>query len=139
MVDNIRYYLAGPMSGIKSYNFPAFIEASETLRTKGYTIISPAELYDEETRERCLKSIDGNDYTEHNTWGDCLSRDVKIVSDGIDGVVFLPGWEKSRGAKLEAFVALLCEKKHFALYCGSGNLLRVTEIYVRSGIIENMP
>jgi len=125
------------MSNYPQFNFPAFMEAANILRSKGYTIISPAELDDDETRERCLASATGVDYTATNTWGDCLSRDVKLVSDGVDGIIFLPNWEKSRGARLEAFVALLCDKKHYALYWNE-DIVEVSAEWVSHMIQENM-
>ena len=39
----MRLYLAGPMSGIKDFNFPAFNEAAEHLRKLGYEVFNPAE------------------------------------------------------------------------------------------------
>jgi hypothetical protein len=61
-----------------------------------------------------LASPDGNlssyEYQTDLTWGDLLARDVKIVADQVGSVVVLPGWENSRGARLEVFVARLCRK-----------------------------
>jgi hypothetical protein len=106
------YYLAGPMSGYPRFNIPAFDEASAKLRAAGYHIISPAELDDPVTREMAWNSPDGatlNDtHPNGESWGDFLARDVKIVADKVTGIIVLPGWEESRGARLEMMVALLC-------------------------------
>ena len=99
------YYLAGPMSGIKSLNFPLFFSAAEDLRKAGYDIVSPAEMDDEQTVKDALKSEGEN--TGDGTWGDFLSRDVKIIADSVDGIIFLPNWHRSNGARLEAYVALV--------------------------------
>lgn len=112
------YYLAGPMSGIPQFNIPLFDQVSGKLRGMGYTIISPAELDDPVTRKAALASPDGapgSGSTNGETWGDFLSRDVKLVADKITGIIFLPDWTKSRGAKLEAFVGLLTGKQ-FAIW-----------------------
>jgi hypothetical protein len=104
-----RVYLAGPMTGIPQFNFPAFDAAAEELRGLGYDVVSPAELDSEETREAALASADGapgSGSTTDETWGDFLARDVKLIADGgIEGVVVLPGWQRSRGARLETFIA----------------------------------
>jgi len=114
-----KLYLAGPMTGIPQFNYPAFIEAAEDLRAKGYDIVSPAELDDPETRKAAMAAPDGAVGTgsaNGETWGDFLARDVKIVADEVDGIVFLPGWAFSRGARLEAFVAVLANKTNFYNY-----------------------
>lgn len=123
-------YLAGPMSGIPQFNFPLFNAAAHQLRNDGWRVINPAETDPEAVRTVALASKDGsydaNGKVGPETWGDILSRDVKMLADGaldglvdvetpngaeeheertpIDGIALLPGWEKSRGARLESFV-----------------------------------
>ena len=107
----MKYYLAGPMTGIPQFNYPAFDEAAKFLRASEYDVVSPAELDDPETRRMAMSSPDGalgSGCVNDETWGDFLSRDVKLIADECKGVIVLPGWEKSRGARLEVFVALLC-------------------------------
>jgi hypothetical protein len=112
-----RYYLAGRMSGIDQSNFPAFYSAAADLRGRGYDIVSPAELDDSEIVARALANEPSG-----KSWGDFLARDVKIVSDQVQGIIFLEEWYRSKGAKLEAFVGILCGHT-FLLYMGPGNLL----------------
>jgi hypothetical protein len=114
----VRYYLAGRMSGIPAFNFPAFYAAAADLRSRGYEIISPAELDDQEDKGVAMASKDGDPGHASKPWSHFLARDVIIVSDQVDGIMFLSDdWYLSKGAKLEAFVALLT-KKQFLQYNG---------------------
>ena len=108
----MKLYLAGPMTGIPQFNFPAFDEAASNLRMvlggDGVDVVSPAEIDDPATRAAALASKDGapgSGTTSGETWGDFLSRDVKLVADEVDAIMVLPGWEDSKGARLEVFVA----------------------------------
>jgi hypothetical protein len=106
----IKIYLAGPMSGLPQFNFPAFFAAADQLRAAGFYVVSPAEIDTSEDKDAALASPDGDMRTidSKKTWGDFLARDVKLLADtGIQGIVFLPNWQTSKGAKLEAFVGLL--------------------------------
>ena len=125
------WYLAGPMTGYPQFNFPAFMDATSALRVNGFSIISPAELDSDEDTRAALSSLDGavGSGTLHadgitKTWGDFLARDVKLIADDVTGVILLDGWEKSRGARLEAFVGLLCGHD-FARYVPGGNIERM--------------
>lgn len=105
----MRLYTAGPMTGRPQFNYPAFIAMAASLRAAGYEVVSPAELDDPDDKAAALASPDGHmlNYTgqTRKTWGDFLARDVKLLADdGIEGIVVLPGWESSRGARLETFV-----------------------------------
>jgi hypothetical protein len=120
-----RYYLAGPMSGYPQFNFPLFHEVASKLRMQGYTIVSPAELDSPAVQAAAGKSADGaldkDGKIAGETWGDILAKDVKLVADGIDGIIFLPNWEASRGANLEATVGLLVNKRPFEFLQWDGN------------------
>lgn len=110
-----KLYTAGPMTGIPKFNFPAFLAAAEDLRKRGYEIISPAEMDLKDVGTSALASPDGKltkdgKTTDGYTFGDFLARDVKIIADQVDGVVCLPGWDSSKGARLEVFVALISGK-----------------------------
>jgi hypothetical protein len=116
----MKWYLAGPMSGIPQFNFPAFIDAAVALRARGYEIVSPAELDSSEVQVAAMASptgeLDAEAKIAGETWGQILARDVQIVSDEVQGIIFLPNWQKSRGARLEAFVGLLCGHQFSEFY-----------------------
>lgn len=132
-----KWYLAGPMSGLPKYNIPVFDAAAAELREQGFDIVSPAELDDPEFRAACLRSRTGRRLPRRGTtWGELLARDILLVSDeGLKGIILLPGWSTSRGARLEAFVGLLCEKE-FRCY---RTQQPVSAASVRGQLRRNMP
>jgi len=105
------------MTGYPQFNFPLFHKAAAELRAEGLEVHSPAEADSLAVQTAAMASKDGtldaNGKIAGETWGDILAKDVKVVADHVQGIVFLPGWEKSRGARLEAFVGLLCGHKFF--------------------------
>lgn len=108
-----RLYVAGPMTYMPQFNFPAFDAAAERLEARGYPPILPADMNEAEVRKAAMASPDGapgSGAPDGRTWGDFLKEDVKLVADLVDGVAVLEGWERSRGARLETFCAALCDK-----------------------------
>jgi len=107
-----KWYLTGPMSGMPQLNIPVFDYATKVLRMQGWDVISPAEMDSDKYRAEALQLPAGaSPPTCDGTWGDILARDVKIVADQVEGLILLPHWQGSRGARLEVFVALLCQKQ----------------------------
>ncbi len=96
-------YLAGPMTGIKDYNFPAFDAGKKVLEDLGYNVISPADM----DRAHGIDENRGPISAEVMT--DIIKRDVAAILslDGKRGdiVVLLPGWENSKGAMAERLLA----------------------------------
>jgi len=123
----MHIYVAGPMTGIPQFNFPAFDAMAQSLRDAGFTVSSPAEMDDPTTRAAAMASPDGapgSGSANGETWGDFLARDVKLLSDGgIDAIVVLPNWTRSRGARLETFVAAAMNGK--TIYTFDGELTPV--------------
>ena len=134
------WYLAGPMTGYAHFNYPSFIEAAESLRAKYFEVVTPVELdMLDDTFDKAMASVNG-DLLESDivseTWGTMLARDVKIITDDCRGVIFLPGWEGSRGARLEGFVAVL-NSHDFARYVGGGAIERMSPQMVLTKITRH--
>lgn len=81
-------YLAGKMSGVPEWNFPAFNAKAEHLRELGWHVENPAD----------------NGLTEGYRWQDYM-REALAQLVKCDYIYLLAGWETSRGAQLELHVA----------------------------------
>lgn len=82
-------YLSGPMSGLPLLNVPAFAEAAGQLRARGVTVISPPELV-----------------PEPRPYWWCILVDLWHLRRA-EMLIQLPGWRRSRGARIEACAAIL--------------------------------
>lgn len=87
-VRRSRVYLAGPMTGIVDYNFPAFNAEAERLRAQGSHVENPAD----------------HGVVEGAAWADYLHYDIGRLAT-CECIHLLPGWTRSRGAKLEVSIA----------------------------------
>jgi hypothetical protein len=86
-------YVAGPMTGIPDFNYPAFNAAARMLSGFGYSVLNPVDA--EEKNPTPGQPQDWDWYMRHA---------LRMVLDS-DGIALLPGWESSRGATLEVHVA----------------------------------
>jgi hypothetical protein len=84
-----RVYISGPMTGMPEDNFPAFEEAAKRWRSWGWDVSNPAENFGGR-RDLARASY--------------MRADMMMLAT-CDAIAMLPGWEKSRGAKAEYYMA----------------------------------
>lgn len=84
-----RIYLSGPMSGLPDHNYPAFNEVEKVLTSYGWEVVNPASNF--------------NGATDRHR-ADYMRLDFTHVLS-VDTLFVLPGWEKSRGARVEVLMA----------------------------------
>lgn len=81
---DVCWYVSGPMTGMPGLNFDLFNQTTAEMRAAGYTVVNPAEINPDPKAD----------------WKDCMRADIRALMD-CRGIVLLPGWENSRGARLE--------------------------------------
>ena len=79
-----KVYLAGAMSGLPEFNYPAFNAEAARIRALGYDVENPAE----NTPPPC------------GTWQGWMRISLRQMLT-CDTVAMLPGWGKSKGALIE--------------------------------------
>lgn len=89
-----RLYLSGPMSGLKNFNHETFNLNAAFLRESGWSVFSPAEMDLE-------LGIDLTGPVTEDQYQALMRNDYRALTE-CSAIAFLPGWEKSRGAKLES-------------------------------------
>jgi len=78
-------YLAGPMSGLPKFNYPAFNAAQAAWEEQGWGVLNPTRRFEGRT------DLPYEVYINHSL------MDISVC----DAIAVLPGWEKSTGASLE--------------------------------------
>ncbi|MEE9125379.1 MAG: DUF4406 domain-containing protein [candidate division NC10 bacterium] len=105
---SLRLYLAGPMTGIPQYNFPAFDQAAAVLRDIGYDVVNPTETDPEDVQDLARASTNGDPTTDGISHLEPLEvtavRNVHEVV-GCDAVALLNGWHRSPGTRHEVETA----------------------------------
>lgn len=81
-------YIAGPMSGLIDFNFPAFHSTAKRLRADGHSVVNPAEVVAETDQ----------------SWDYYMRKDIPELLK-CDSIYLLRGWTGSKGARLEKIIA----------------------------------
>lgn len=83
------YYIAGPMTGYPDFNHPAFFAKEKeilAINDSGVVVLNPAKIANGDTSKEY----------------DFYIRESLNLLQKANAIIFLEGWEKSRGARLEA-------------------------------------
>jgi hypothetical protein len=108
------------MRNLPAFNFPLFDEVAGALRSLGFTIISPAD-HDRQVIEELYPGTKPEDFTGYATgdfarYFDSVTRGGEFSLENMlgwdfariiesNGIIMLPGWERSTGATHERYVA----------------------------------
>lgn len=84
----MKFYLAGPMTGLKDLNHPLFVNETARLRALGYSVVNPVEINPDKNAK----------------WADCMRADIAQLIT-CEAVACLPDWTSSKGAVLEVQIA----------------------------------
>lgn len=104
----MKIYLAGPMSGKKDFNFPAFMAAAEKLRAEGHEVFNPAE-----EDLRVYGSLENTKLKAN--YRDCLRLDLNWILDHAEAIALLPGWQASAGVRIELALSQVLKLKEIYL------------------------
>ena len=101
-----RIYIAGPMRGIRHFNFEAFDAAKQALEEDGFEVVSPADLDREEHfhPENLPDDYDWSTVPDDFSLSDAIDRDVSAIKT-CSHIYMLKGWEASKGATAEKSLA----------------------------------
>lgn len=102
----MNVYLAGPMSGVPEFNFPAFLAKAAELRGKGYNVFCPAERDLERDRIKGTTTVNATGNVEEAlangfSLREAMKDDLDWICEYADGIYMMKGWERSSGAKTE--------------------------------------
>lgn len=117
----IKVYISGPMRGVPQFGFPMFDRARDWLTKMGYTVFSPAD----NDRETYPGIEDWPGFAEgqlapgfHFDLHKAMAWDLARCAE-VDALVLLPGWQQSKGAAHEVYVARVCGKRLYEFHPGA--------------------
>jgi hypothetical protein len=102
----MRTYLSGPITGNSTYR-DDFARAEKIVAERGEEPVNPLHVPAACNDSSCLERggpADEHDGGTLHSW-ECYLRGDLAALMTCDKVALLPGWEKSKGATLEQFVA----------------------------------
>lgn len=143
----MKIYVAGPMSGYQYYNFYAFSNAALDLTRVGNDVQTPFDTNSRVWQKHYGRNFDP--FVDTCDYGDpkldeMWAENVAAIA-WAEGIALLPGWLKSKGARLEVATGSLLHKKFFeydpkaAASDEDGNLLVPVQLLVNVDVVRGSP
>lgn len=144
----MNIYLAGPMTGIEHYNFPAFHTAADALRGLGHTVFSPAEHDAASGFDAVAVNSDGQDAESHGfSLRKALKADLSWICDNADAIALLPNYDNSKGVAAELALADALklpvgywhdfDENGPVKYVASGHIRKGDRVQIKTNVIES--
>lgn len=89
--NTMKIYLAGPMSYLPQYNYPAFDKAARKLRAAGHTVFNPADNDREKGYAKMIEENGGK--VSPGLKRRIIQDDLLWIINEADAIAFLPGWD----------------------------------------------
>lgn len=110
-----RIYVSGKMSDLPDFNFDKFEKAERQLLDKGYSVVNPHKIPENQV--------------EGMSWGQYMVNDLRYILQ-CDAIAVLDDWTTSPGAQLEMLFAQREGKKIYLI----NNLGDLEEFYYKLSI-----
>lgn len=94
----MKIYISTPITGIDEVTIKRRIQqAKKAIQECKHEPVSPLDICTE----------------ENLTYGQCMGKDIEVIIDYCDAVLFTDGYKCSQGCMIELYVAGVCRKKTF--------------------------
>lgn len=91
-------YIAGPMQGVRNFNYPHFDEVASALRLGGWRVENPVEIGNRFGKAKQIAA-------DRDLLAKVIEAELEAVSK-CDAIYLLKGWHNSPGAKSELALAI---------------------------------
>lgn len=99
-----KVYLSGPMTGKNNLNFEEFDKYEKKFKNLNFEVINPHNLFTKQEVDNITKKLDNKEISFEEHHGYFMRKDIKEMMD-CDFIAVLDGWEKSKGANIEVYIA----------------------------------
>ena len=90
-VHRMKIYLAGPMSYLPMFNYPAFDKAAARLRKAGHTVFNPAD--NDRDKGYSQEIADAGGVVSPKLKRQIIQDDLLWIINEADAIAYLPGWD----------------------------------------------
>ena len=99
-----KVYLSGPMTGKINLNFEEFDKYEKKFKNLNFEVVNTHNLFTKEETDEIYRKFENKEITFEELHGYFMRKDIKEMMD-CDFVAVLDGWEQSKGANIEVYIA----------------------------------